>query len=136
MTATDRQYLTRDAILAKSDLPTEELFVPEWDAWVRVKTLTGAERDYFEATIIQRNGKSVTQNLQNIRARLCALCIVDDQGQRIFGDGDEYALGRKSGSALDRIFSVAQRLNGLREQDVEELAKNWPAAQPGASPTG
>lgn len=119
-----RRYLGRDAILAAPDLAAEDLYVPEWDAWVRVKTLTGAERDYFESSIIRRNGKVVSQNLQNVRARLCALCIVDADGQRIFGEEDEYALGRKSAAALDRIFSAARRLNNLSDADVEELAKN------------
>lgn len=119
-----KRYLGRDAILAAPDMATEEVYVPEWDATVRIKTLTGAERDYFESSIIRRNGKVVSQNLQNVRARLCALCIVDEAGQRIFGEEDEYALGRKSGAALERIFAAAQRLNGLRDEDVEETAKN------------
>lgn len=119
-----KRFLGRDAILAAPDMATEEVYVPEWDATVRIKTLTGAERDYFESSIIRRNGKVVSQNLQNVRARLCALCIVDEAGQRIFGEEDEYALGRKSGAALERIFAAAQRLNGLRDEDVEETAKN------------
>jgi hypothetical protein len=119
-----KRYLGRDAILAAGDLATEDLYVPEWDAWVRIKTLTGAERDYFEASIIRRNGKIISQNLQNVRARLCALCIVDADGQRVFGEEDEYALGRKSAAALDRIFTAARRLNNLSDADVEELVKN------------
>ena len=119
-----KRFLGRDAILAAVDMATEEVYVPEWDASVRIKTLTGAERDYFESSIIRRDGKVVSQNLQNVRARLCALCIVDEAGQRVFGEEDEYALGRKSGAALERIFAAAQRLNGLRDEDVEETAKN------------
>lgn len=132
-----QRFLDRAEILARQDLITEDLFVPEWDAWVRVRMLTGAERDYFEASLIRRSsdGRTVTQNLQNIRARLCALCLVDDQGQRIFAEEDEYALGKKAGAALDRIFTVAQRLNGLRAEDVQDLAKNSAASLDAASPT-
>ena len=119
-----KRFLGRDALLAAADMATEDVYVPEWDASVRIKTLTGAERDYFESSIIRRDGKVVSQNLQNVRARLCALCIVDEAGQRVFGEEDEYALGRKSASALDRIFTAARRLNNLSDADVEELAKN------------
>ncbi len=63
-------------------------------------------------------------NLQNIRAKLVALTVVDEQGNRIFKDEDVKWLGNKSAAALDRIFEVAQRLSGLRDEDVEELAKN------------
>lgn len=119
-----KKFLTKAEILAKDDLKTEDLFVPEWDAWVKVRTLNASERDWFEASTVQRNGKKVTTNLQNIRARLCLLCLVGEDGGRLFEQEDEFPLGGKSAAALDRIFTVAQRLNGLRDEDVDELAKN------------
>lgn len=130
-----KKFLTKQEILAKDDLKTEDVFVPEWDAWVRVRAMSAYQRDRFEAGTIQRNGKEITQNLDNIRARLCLLCMVDENGEQIFGEEDTFPLGGKSAAALDRIFTVAQRLNGLRDQDVEELAKNSLAGQNGDSPT-
>ena len=124
--ADKKVYLNRAAILAQDDLRTEDIQVPEWgNAWVRVRSLNASERDHFEASTVQRNGKRVTTNLENIRARLCLLCLVDPEtGERLFQDEDTYPLGGKSAAALDRIFTVAQRLNGLRDEDVDELAKN------------
>jgi hypothetical protein len=130
-----KKFLTKAEILAKDDLKTEDLFVPEWDAWVKVRTLNASERDWFEASTVQRNGKKVTTNLQNIRARLCLLCLVGEDGKRLFEQEDEFPLGGKSASALDRIFTVAQRLNGLRDEDVDELAKNSNGDPDDASPT-
>ena len=78
---------------------------------------------------MQRNGKRVTTNLENIRARLCLLCMVDEDGNRLFDEGDTFPFGRQVASALDRIFTVAQKLNGLRDEDVDELAKNSSAGQ-------
>ncbi len=133
--ATTKKFLTKADILAKDDLVTEDVFVPEWDAWVKVRTLNASERDSFEAGTVVRNGKKITTNLANIRARLCLLCMVDENGDRLFQEEDTYPLGGKSAAALDRIFTVAQRLNGLRDEDVDELAKNSPGDQPDASPT-
>ena len=116
--------LTRDAILQVQDLPTERVHVPEWGGDVLVRALTGAERDRFEQSIVEQRGNSTRMNLQNIRAKLVALTVVDEQGNRIFKDEDVKWLGNKSAAALDRIFEVAQRLSGLRDEDVEELAKN------------
>ena len=131
-----KQYLKRDEILNQDDLITEDVQVPEWGgAWVRVRTINASERDWFEASTIERNGKKVTTNLRNIRARLCLLCLVDENGDRLFAEEDEFPLGGKSAAALDRVFTVAQRLNGLRDQDVEELAGNLPAGQSAALPT-
>jgi hypothetical protein len=116
--------LTRDAILEAQDLQHEEVYIPEWGGSVRVRTLTGAERDAFEQSIVDQRGKDTRMNLRNIRAKLVALTVVDGDGKRLFSDADAKLLGQKSASALDKIFDVAQRLSGLRDEDVEELAKN------------
>jgi hypothetical protein len=114
--------LTKDAILAAVDLPTERVSVPEWGGDVLVRGLDGRDRDAFEASLVVQAGGPV--NLANIRARLCAACIVDEAGERLFSDADMDALGRKSGAALDRVFSVAQRLSGMTEADVKSLQGN------------
>jgi hypothetical protein len=130
-----RKFLTKAEILAAQDLKTEDVFVPEWDAYVKVRTLNASERDHFEASTVVRDGKKVTTNLENIRARLCLLCMVDENGDRLFQDEDTYPLGGKSAAALDRIFTVAQRLNGLRDEDVSELVKNSKGDQSEDSPS-
>jgi hypothetical protein len=129
-----KTYLDKAAILAQDDLAYEDIQIPEWGgAWVRVRTLNASERDRFEASTVVRNGKKTTVNLENIRARLCLLCLVDGDGNRLFDEGDTFPLGGKSAAALDRIFTVAQRLNGLTDADVQDLEKNLPAVQNGDS---
>lgn len=116
--------LTKEQILGVVDLAFEDVEVPEWGGTVRVGMLMGAERDAFEQGVVERHGKKTQLNLTNIRARLVALCVVDEEGQRVFGEADVKALGRKSALALNRVFEVAQRINGLTEEDMEELAGN------------
>ena len=78
------------------DTPVEVVEVPEWGGSVRVKTLSGAERDQFESAIVQRNGRNVKQNLLNIRARLVAAALVDENGAALFPSFDDVeALGRE-----------------------------------------
>lgn len=128
--------LSKDAILGAQDRDREAVDVPEWGGTVWVQALSGDERDAFEASFMaQKNGKITPQLPQQIRARLAALCLVDEQGQRLFSDGDIKALGAKSARALDRVFAVAQRLSGIGEQDIEELAKNSAAVPSDASPS-
>ena len=121
--------LTRDEILGASDIKTEDVHVPEWGGTVRVKGLTAAQRDRFENASISQRGRSVDLNLANIRARLAAMSIVDETGATIFTDADIRALGDKSAAALDRVFEACSRLNGIGEDDIEELAKNSDAGQ-------
>jgi len=122
--------LTREAILAAEDLPTEQVPVPEWKGDVLVRSLTGVERDAFEESLYTGQGKDRQQNLSNLRARLAALTVVDENGNRVFSDDDAAQLGEKSAAALDVVFSVAQRLSGLSARDVEKLTKN---SKPGPS---
>jgi len=113
--------LNRNQILQVDDLKKELINVPEWNGQIYIRTLTGSERDAFEQSIIADKGKT---NLANIRARLCALAICDEKGKRLFEDKDIVTLGSKSAVALDCVFSAVQKLNGIGEEEIEELAKN------------
>ena len=116
--------LSRDEILKVDDIRYEEVEVPEWGGTVRVRGMSGAERDAFEGSVVEQRGKKTAVNTRNLRAKLVAKSIVDGAGKRIFDDGDVEALGQKSAAALNRVFEVAQRLSGLSDEDMEELEKN------------
>jgi hypothetical protein len=120
--------LGRDQILTAQDLPTVDVDVPEWGGTVRVRMMTGGERDAFEAGTITRHGKKIEQNLVNIRARLVALCVVDEKGQRLFSEADAAALGQKSAAALNRVFNAAQQLNALTEEASAAAEEQFPDA--------
>jgi hypothetical protein len=120
-------FLGRDEILDFDDIKTHVVPVPEWgaNAAVRLKVLTGAERDAFEAsTVVNRGGKQ-KPNIANLRARLVARCIVDEDGNRIFQSGDVARLGNKSSAALDRLFAKCQEINGFSEKDIEEMTEDF-----------
>ncbi len=127
------EVLSKEQILAVDDRKTEVVSVPEWGGDVIVGVMSGTERDAFEQSVVDTGGGNVTTNLANIRAKLCARCIVDADGKRVFNNSDIVALGEKSSAALDRIFGIAQRLNGLTADEVEQLAKNSSSDQSGSS---
>ena len=127
-------HLTRDAILAKDDIQIEELEVPQWGGIVRVRGMSGTERDAFEkarsreipsgSRAARRAGNTTTELIrENIRAHLVAWCVIDDSGNRVFSDDDIPSLNAKSGAALERIVEVAMRLSGMGDDDVEDLAQ-------------
>ena len=85
--------LTKEQILGAADLEHRDVAVPEWGGTVRVRCMTGEERDAYESALY--NGDKV--NLDNVRARLLVLTVIDEQGARLFADeADIAALGRKS----------------------------------------
>ncbi len=116
--------LTKEAILAADDLPREVVHVPEWGGDVYVRTMSGTDRDAFETSLIARSDiHAGTSRMDNVRARLVALTLCDTDGVRLIDDADIVALGRKSARALDRVFAVAQRLNGIGVEQAD-AAKN------------
>ena len=116
--------LSKTAILTANDLQTEDIEVPEWGGAVRVRRFTGRERDAFESSMVRGDGRDRKVDLTNMRARLVGLTVIDETDQRLFTDEEVDLLGAKSGAALDRVFAIAQKLNGLSGADVEELSKN------------
>jgi len=116
--------LDKKSILNSDDLPREKITVPQWGGDLFIRTLSGSERDDFEQSCVNKKGKNKEANLTNIRARLAVLTICDESGTRLFGAGDVEALGKKSAKALDLIFDVASRLNGLGQTDIDDLSGN------------
>ena len=128
-------YLTRDAILAASDITTEEVAVPEWGGTVLVRGMTGHERNAYEDAITKetpvgnraqkRAGQTTREVLRDqIRASLVQWCVVDEQGAHVFTVADIPALNAKSAAALERVVDVATRLSGMNDDDVEKMAED------------
>jgi hypothetical protein len=117
--------LNRDDILGVDDKVWEDIAVPEWGGEVRVRGMSGTQRDEYEASIIQQNGNDRKVNLSNMRAKLVARCLIDEEGRLLFTSEDVRALGRKSARALERVFDKSRELSGMSEEDVEKLAENF-----------
>lgn len=128
--------LSKDQILEASDLKTETVTVAEWGGDVIVRTMTGTDRDAFESSLVtlDAGGKAV-QNLDNMRVKLLVMTLVDDAGNRLFDAGDIAMLGRKSSGAIERVYAVAARLNGIGAKAEADAAKNSEAAPSGDSPS-
>ncbi len=124
--------LSKDQILSADDLQTKDVYVKPWDGYVRIRTMTAHERDRFEQMMFSnRGGKK--ERMDDVRATLVSLTVVDEDGKRMFSDKDVKALSKKSAAALDKIFSEAQSLNAVSDEDVEEIAKNSEETQDDSS---
>ncbi len=118
--------LSKEDILKAADRGTEEVEVPEWGGSVLVQGMTGRERDAYEVSLRdQRTGQRRPGALDNVRAKIIARCVVDDDGKRLFTDADIAALGEKSGAAIDRVFDVAARLSGMSDEDQEKMTRDF-----------
>lgn len=128
--------LTREQILAVSDIQIETVTVPEWGGDVCVRSITGTERDWLEMNIYSERTKGKEVNMKNFRAKLLSLCLCDEKGDSLFTEKDVEALAKKSASALQRTFTVAQRLSGLSNDEADDILKNSSGEASGDSASG
>jgi hypothetical protein len=133
MKDTSTRYLTIQDILQADDIPSETVFVPEWNGSVICRGLTGAERDHLEESIIKQRsgggrrgsqGSAPEISLANFRAKLVSMSLRDEKGGRLFSETDVHDLSRKSAKVLDRLADIIRRLSGMSEDDVETLVGN------------
>lgn len=135
--------MTREQILTAPDIETEDVdlsHIPGWGT-VRIKDLTAGERDKLEQSIVVErtetvNGKPVKKQVlrDNVRATFCAACIVGEDLRPLFTKQDIAQLGQKSARALDAIFTIIRKRNGISEDDVAELEGNSAGDQSDDSP--
>lgn len=121
------ELFTKDEIKNADDAVYEEVPVPEWgpNKGVRLKSLTGTQRDEFEAKSLIQKGANQKLNLTNMRSRLLVMVIVDGNGNRMFADSDVHSFGRKNAGVIDKLFTVAQKMNGMTDEDIEELSEGF-----------
>jgi hypothetical protein len=126
--------LTKEQIQSADGLARELVACPEWGEGgeVYVCEVTAREQDAFEHSVVT-DGK--VRNLQNVRARLAILTVKDAERKPLFTPTDAEWLGTKGARPLTAIMSVAMRLNGMRAEDLEELAGNSSGSQGGDSPS-
>ncbi len=100
---------------------SERVFVPELGGDVIIRGMTGMQRDAWEKSMVAGVGKRARMTTDNLRARLAVRCLVDEAGARILKDDDIAWMGNLPAKILDRIFTVAQRLSGVSDEDLDEL---------------
>lgn len=124
--------LSKSAILGAADLKHEDVQVPAWGGTVRIRAMTGMERDVFRTSIASETGVPVGR----FSAALLAATIVDESGEQLFSVDDIEALQAKSAASLDVPADVAMRLNGLGVKSGSDAAKNSGSDQSGDSGSG
>ena len=133
--------LNFDDIVASQDKEYQDVDVPEWGGTVRIATMSGEDRDRWELSMMQADDSSERGFKLNFdaysRVRLVAMCLVDDNFNRIFVTKEQIErLSQKSGKVMDMLYDVAQRVNGITDEDIDDLEKNSESAQNGDSGLG
>ena len=135
MAKTKRSYATKDGFFAGASQRQTEVVKIADIGNVIVKGMTAKERDQYETSfIVQKNGKR-NFNLIDARAKLVMLTVVDEKGDRLFEASDVSRLSGMPASVIDKLFTVAQKLSGISDEDVEDLGKILGEDQLDSSPS-
>ena len=129
--------LTAEEIFKLEDRPIERVDFPEripgWGGHhVFIRSIGGDERDGYELSFSDDEGK-LKKDKRGIRSKLVALCACNEEGVRLFTDVQAKALGSRNAAALDLMYTAARRLNGISEEDIQELAGNSSGGRSAAS---
>jgi len=125
------KILGRDAILAADDRPVEE--VQAFGGTVRVRAMDART---WGAVAKQIGGLDDV----GIRVLMCAACLVDETGERLFDpeNPEDLALlaGKNFQTSLEGISDVAIRTTRATRGDVERFRENFQETPGEDSPSG
>lgn len=121
----------RDRIIAVDDSQREIVMIPEWGFEVEIRGMSGASRASMTQDTADNNGNV---NFNKMMPNLIVGSIYDPEtGEQVFDDADASTVMAKSGSALDRIMTVAMRLSGFGADAIEEAGKDFSSTAKGDS---
>lgn len=122
------EYLSGEQIKAVQDIVYADVSVPEWGGTIRIRSASAAELEAYDRslvqTVVENDQVSTRENYENSKARLLVICVVDEQGRRIFNDRDANWLGKKSAKAVERVFEQICELSGRTRRARKEMAGN------------
>lgn len=108
--------LTKEEILGVP-LKMQEVNTPEWGGSVYIRELPGTELAALMDRPDEESDIAYTY-------RIATSCICDEDGQRLFEDGEHKALMAKGIAPLQRCIEAALDLNGMTDDSQEALAGN------------
>lgn len=129
--------LTRDQFLVAPAPKFVDVPCPEFSdvpgATIRIKLMSGLERDAFETSLADR--QAIGKLRENMRAMVVIYSVVDEAGAFMFTEADLDKVGSLPWTLLDRIQEASQALNKTAAKSVEELEKNSEPSRTADSPS-
>lgn len=114
----------RDTILSATALPHEDVQLSDLGVTVRVRGMTAAELETYQEGCMEGRGRKRRFTGKDAHGKLVSLCCIDPEtGMRIFSDADIQRLGQVRADILQRLFGIAARLSGIRDEDIDELGQ-------------
>jgi len=118
--------LNKDMILTVEDYDIQTIHVKEWGGSIILKSMTGAGRDRYETACIRQGAGQGAGKLDmtDLKALLLSMTIVGEDHKPLFTAKDVTALNTKNAKVINRLCEIAQKMNAIGDDGVEEAEKN------------
>lgn len=116
--------LSREEIIAAINTRASEttpVDVPEWGGDVLIRRLSAADAE--------RSGMTGDQKTPELVARVIAMSLVDDAGERLFSEADVAELAKVDVAVAARVFAACVKANGLSSDELDEAVAAFAEAQ-------
>jgi hypothetical protein len=114
---------SRLAVLAiPVELPTETVYIPEWNMEFTLRALTAAQVDAWRAECLTGKGAKKDWESVGSQAKLVVRSIVNPDGSRMFSGRDAELWQEKPATILGKLWDVAARLSGVKGDDEDDDA--------------
>jgi len=132
--------LTIEDLVARPVLPIERVDLPVAGGYVFIQTMSAARKEEFERTFVtvtkarrRRTRDQVDVDYTNYKVRLVAWCLSTRDGEwhaptEAVAEALAAKLRPTNSRDLERMTEVANRLNGMTEEDLETIRGNSSAA--------
>ena len=114
---------TKEDILGAKDTAVVPIEIPEWGGGFHMRVLPGPELDALMQAQAKLGGENSTAP-SRLAAEVVGRCLCDENGVRLFADGDIGALAGKSGKVLARVATAALGFNGLTDEAAATIKGN------------
>ena len=116
----EKKALSREAILTAQDIQREYVEMPEWGGGVYVSTISARAGLEMAGSAEEDSQSRAVVGLGLLLAR----SLTDEAGNLLFQEADIDFLMNKSRAAIERLTTVALRLNNFGAGAVAEAEKN------------
>lgn len=124
-------HLSKDLLQQHAPRLSEETVTVRWtdqdgqrqSAQVLVVEMTVADRTRFDQMVVEHAGESA-DSAEGIRQALAIICARTPDREPIWSPEDFETVSGYGSGFVEPIVNAAQRLNGVSDNDIEELAKN------------
>lgn len=93
----------------------------------RIRSLMDRELSAYQSATIASGGTGLKRSrLDDAARRLIVLCLVDNEGNRLFSDSNEHVEQFEEWDAADTsyLYDKCATHCGINRQDIEDLVKN------------